>query len=225
MLISHSHRFIFIHVGKSAGMSIRNALLPFCTEPEKFRMHRPPRIKDGQPNPMYTVWETLLLHPKASDVKRAIPPDVFDGYYKFAFVRNPWDSLVSTYHFMLSDPEIPRHAEVKALPDFDAFVRWAIEQTAPFPKGITKLQSDMLTDRDGALLVDFVGHYESLRDDYDRICRHVGIVAPIPHLNRSHHRDYRTYYDDTVRALVQENFRPDIERFGYTCGGREELAA
>jgi hypothetical protein len=225
MLISYSHRFIFIHVGKSAGMSIRDALLPFCTEPEKFKIRRPPRMRGDQPNPMYTMWETLLLHPKARDVNRELPPGIFESFHKFAFVRNPWDHLVSLYHFMLSDPEIPRHAEVKALPGFDAFLQWSIQETAPFPKGITKLQADMLTDANGRLLVDYVGYYESLRADFDRICRHVGIAASLPHLNRSTHRDYRTYYTDSTRALVAEHFRPDIELFGYSFDGRDSRAA
>jgi hypothetical protein len=221
MLISYSHRFIFIHVGKSAGMSIRNALMPFCTEPEKFKMRRPPRFKGDQPNPMYTVWETLLLHPGCLDVKRELPPEIFEEFHKFAFVRNPWDHLVSVYYFMLSDPGIPRHAEVKALPGFDAFVQWAIDEAAPFPKGITKLQSQMLTDRDGKLLVDFVGYYEELRQDFESICHHVGIDAPLPHLNRSQHRDYRSCYTDHTRALVEKHFRRDIDLFGYTFDGRD----
>jgi hypothetical protein len=154
-------------------------------------------------------------------LKRELPPEIFYGFHKFAFVRNPWDHLVSMYHFMLSDPEIPRHAEVKALPGFDAFVQWAIDEAAPFPKGITKRQAEMLTDRDGTLLTDFVGHYESLREDFDRVCRHLGIEASLPHLNRSQHRDYRAYYNDHTRALVEEHFRSDINLFGYTFDGRD----
>lgn len=225
MLISYSHRFIFIHVGKSAGLSIRDALVPYCAEPEKFKMRRPPRMKGDQPNPMYTVWETLLLHPSCLQVKRELPPDIFDGFYKFGFVRNPWDILVSVYHFMLRDPAIPRHAEVKALAGFDAFLEWAVAEAAPFPKGITKLQSDMLTDADGKLLVDFIGYYEALHDDFALICRHAGIDASLPHLNRSQHRDYRSYYNDYTRALVETHFRRDIDLFGYTFDGRDGKAS
>ncbi len=225
MLLSHTHRFIFVHVGKSAGMSIRDALTPFCEEPEKFRMRRPAKLKNGQPNPLYTVWETLLLHPRCVDMKRELPAEVFNGYYKFGFVRNPWDLLVSLYHFMLSDPEIPRHAEVKALANFEAFIDWSVREAAPFPKGITKLQADMLTGTDGQLLVDVIGRYETLREDFARICRHVGIDAALPHLNRSRHRDYRTYYTDRTRALVAEHFRLDIDLLGYTFDGRDENAA
>lgn len=225
MLISHSHRFIFIHVGKSAGMSIRNALEPFCEEPERFRMRRPPKMRGDQLNPMYTVWETLLLHPSCAEVKRELPADIFASYYKFGFVRNPWDLLVSLYHFMSSDPEIPRHAEVKALAGFGDFIDWSIREAKPFPKGIAKFQADMITDRDGTLLVDDIGYYETLRDDFARICARVGIDASLPHLNRSHHRDYRSYYDDRTRALVAEHFRTDIALFGYTFDGRDEKVA
>ena len=42
----------------------------------------------------------------------------------------------------------------------------------------------------------------------------------LPHLNQSVHRDYRSYYNERTRALVAENFQPDIERFGYSFDGR-----
>ena len=219
MLISHSHRFIFIHVGKTAGMSIRNTLEPYATEPERFRIRRPARLKDGSPNPLYPMWETLLLHPTARDVRREIPAEVFESYFKFAFVRNPWDFLVSTYTFMLRDPDIPRHAEVKALGSFDAFLHWAIAEKSPFPKGITKLQSDMLTDDAGHLLVDFIGRYETLAADFAEIGSKIGIASSLPHLNRSRRDDYRTAYNEETRALVARHFRQDIDMFDYTFDG------
>jgi len=222
MLLSHSHRFIFVHVGKTAGISIRTALQPYCTEPERFRIRRPPAMKDGKPNPMYTMWETLLLHPTARDIRRELPAEVFDGYFKFGIVRNPWDMLVSTYNFMLRDADIPRHDEVKALGSFEAFVHWTIAEKAPFPKGITKLQSDMLTDVEGRLLVDFVGRYEALMADFAEICRRIGVDAALPHLNRSRHADYRTAYTPATRTLVEEHFRQDIQSFGYRFDGPEE---
>ena len=219
MLISYSHRFIFVHVGKSAGLSIRNALRPYCTEPEKFKIRKPPKLKNNQPNPMYTVWESLLLHPSCLDIRREVPPEIFAQFYKFAFVRNTWDILVSLYHFMLRDPAIPRHAEVKALAGFDEFIEWAIAEKNPFPKGITKFQSDMLTDEKGQLLVDFVGHYESLEQDFAGICRRLGIDASLPHLNRSRHTDYRCYYTDRARGRVQDYFQRDIQLFGHSFDG------
>jgi hypothetical protein len=219
MLLSTSHQFIFIHIGKTAGMSLRTALQPFCTEPEKFKIRRPPAMKDGKPNPMHVVWETLLLHPTCAQVKRELPAGLYDGCFKFAFVRNPWDLLVSLYHFMLRDADIPRHDEVSALSGFPAFIDWSIAEAAPFPKGITKCQADMVTDAEGRLLLDFVGHYETLHQDFAKVCRKVGIEAELPHLNVSRHRDYRSYYDEPMRNKVAEHFRRDIDLFGYSFDG------
>ena len=219
MLVSYSHRFIFIHVGKTGGMSMREVLAPFSVEPEKFKMRRPPRMNGGHPNPMHAVWETLLLHAKAKDVQKELPADVFNSFYKFAFVRNPWDLQVSLYHFMLRDPAIPRHDEVKALGSFDAFIEWVIATHDPFPRGITKFQADMISDSSGKVLVDFIGHYETLAEDYSQVCARLGLDAPLPHLNRSAHRDYSSYYNDHTRGLVGEHFRRDVELFDYSFDG------
>jgi hypothetical protein len=224
MLISRTNRFIFIHVGKTGGMSMREVLRPYAWEPEKFRMRRPPQTIGDRANPLYTVWETLLLHAKARDVAKELPVE-FGEYYKFAFVRNPWDLLVSLYHFILREPGASKHGQVKAAGSFEAFVDWAIATPDPFPKGITRLQSEMVVNADGRLLVDFVGHYETLHEDFARICRTVNIDASLPHLNRSKHDDYRRYYNARTHELVAEHFRPDIELFGYCFDGRAERLA
>jgi hypothetical protein len=219
MLISYSHRFLFIHVGKTGGMSMREVLKQYSQEPEKFRIRRPARMNGERPNPLYTVWETLLLHAKARDVQQEIPPEIYNDFFKFAFVRNPWDLMVSMYHFILRDPAVPRHGQVKAAGSFDGFVDWVGATSDPFPKGITRLQSEMLTDGQGNLLVDFIGHYEQLDEDFAHVATRVGIADRLPHLNRSQHKDYRTYYSDRSRDLVGEYFKTDIDLFGYTFDG------
>jgi hypothetical protein len=219
MLISYSHRFLFIHVGKTGGMSVRAVLEPVSGEPEKFIMRRPAKMIGGRPNPLYRVWETLLLHAKARDAQKEFPADLFNSLFKFAFVRNPWDLQVSMYHFILREPEAAKHDEVKALGTFDAFVDWVIANPDPYPRGITKLQKDMITDAAGKPLLDFIGTWENLAQDFAYVAGKVGINAALPHVNRSCHRDYRTYYNDRTRALIAEHFRPDIELFGYTFNG------
>lgn len=219
MVLSHTHRFIFIHVAKTGGMSVRAALQPYCAEPEKFVMRRPSKMVGDRVNPLYKVWETLLLHAKARDAKRELPPEVFERYFKFAFVRNPWDLMVSMYHFILREPGSSKHDQVKALGSFDAFVEWAVTTPDPFPKGVNRLQSEMIVGADGKLLVDFVGAYENLKEDFDEIARITGIRAVLPHVNQSLHRDYRACYNERTRAIVAENFQPDIERFGYRFEG------
>jgi hypothetical protein len=219
MILSHSHRFLFFHIAKTGGMSVREALEPFCVEPEKFVMRRPSKMIGDRVNPLYKVWETLLLHAKASDAKRELPPEIFDPYFKFVFVRNPWDWLVSMYHFVLREPEAARHDEVKALGTFDAYVEWAVSTPNPFPKGVSGVQSEMITDADGNMLVDYVGAYENLAADFAEVLTILGLQASLPHVNQSVHREYQTYYNDRTRAIVAGHFQPDIELFGYSFGG------
>jgi len=219
MLISHSHRFIFFHVAKTAGLSVREALHPYTEEPTHFKIRRPPKQKNGQLNPFYAVWEAALIHAKAGDAQRELPPAIFDRYYKFAFVRNPWDWQVSMYHFILQEPTHVRYAWVKSLGTFERYLAWVIETPQPYAKGATKLQKEVLTDGDGNLLVDFVGRYETLAQDFAQLCCKLNLVAQLPHVNKSAHRDYRAYYNERTQQMVADHFAADIELFGYTFDG------
>ncbi len=65
--------------------------------------------------------------------------------------------------------------------------------------------------------VDYIMRFETLADDFRRICAAFDIpAAPLPQYNRSSRDHYSTYYDDELRALVRKRFAPEIERFGYT---------
>lgn len=215
MLISYSHRFIFFHIGKTGGMSMREIFQHYAQEPEKFKIPRPSQMIEGKPNKMYDVWQTLLLHATASDAKEELSTDVFDDFFKFAFVRNPWDLQVSMYHFILREPTSSTYPQVSQLGSFDAFIEWVVETPRPYPKGITKLQREMITDENGNLLVDFVGRYEKLHDDFEFLRQKLNITESLPHLNRSQHSDYRRYYNDYTQNLVTQHFKDDIELFGY----------
>lgn len=219
MIISHSHRFIFFHVAKTGGMSIRSTLQAYGEEPERFKIKRPPQLKAGKPNPFYEVWEALLLHATAADTRQELPAEVFNTYYKFAIVRNPWDWQVSMYHFILKETTHIKHELVKGMSGFEEYLEWVIETPKPYPKGATKLQRDVITDGEGKLLVDFVGRYETLAQDFARICGRIGVQAQLPHVNRSARCDYQAYYNRQTAQLVADHFAPDIELLGYTFDG------
>ena len=216
MLISHTHKFIFFHVAKAGGMSMREVLRPFAQEPEKFKIRRPPQIVKGKPNPLNDMWQALLLHSKARDAQKEFPEATFRDFYKFAFVRNPWDWQVSMYHFILKETSHVKHDLVTSLGSFEAYLDWVVQTKTPFPKGATKLQKYTITDQDGHLLVDFVGHYETLAQDFAHICHRLGLELSLPHINQTTHRDYRSYYNATTKQLVEKHFQADIALFGYT---------
>lgn len=218
MLISYTHKFIFFHVAKVAGISIREALKEYAQEPRDLKLRRPPEVIGGNPNPMYAMWETYLLHTRARDAARILPAEVYHSFYKFAFVRNPWDWQVSMYHFLLKETGNPRYDLVRSLPGFDAYLEWVIQTEKPYPRGAAKFQHEMVVDQTGTVLVDFVGRFETLSEDIAHVGQHLNIDIVLPYLNQSQHRDYRSYYNEHTRALVAEHFREDIERFAYRFG-------
>jgi hypothetical protein len=141
---------------------------------------------------------------------RAEIGDVFDHSFKFAFVRNPWDWQVSLFHYMKQNRKHPQHVLIRDM-TFDDYVVWRVHEDK-------QLQKEFVTDEDGTVIVDFIGRFERLDEDFGEICRRAGIRATLRHSNRSRHDDYRSLYTDATRELIAEHFRPDIELFGYSFG-------
>jgi chondroitin 4-sulfotransferase 11 len=195
MVISERLRCIFVHVQKTGGSSIETAL----------RQH-----DSGIPEKPHNA----RRHLGARDIRPLLAPEAWDAHFKFAFVRNPWDRLVSWY-FMCVQAPTP-----------NAFGRYVKEHTKSFddfvarPLGMMERtivpQMDYIADADGRVLVDFVGRYETLHADFAEVGRRLGIGGGLPHANRSAHRPYQQYYGEVTRALVAERFARDIEAFGYT---------
>ena len=80
-MISTRHRCIFVHIPKTAGTSVEAALGWFTEYTRGAQDHRSIR-----------------------KLREAITPDEFCTYFKFTFVRNPWDRVVSWYKNALEDP-------------------------------------------------------------------------------------------------------------------------
>src|SRR5262245_43761076 len=123
MQLSHSHRFIFIHIFKTAGTSIRAVLEPYTEQPQRRWWNR---LRRRLGYPVSSLSPTLSAHARAVDVRDVLLADVFTTYYKFAFVRNPWDWQVSWYHYILQNTEHHEHAVVSRLGSFEEFLRWRI---------------------------------------------------------------------------------------------------
>lgn len=207
MLVSHRHRFIFIHIYKTAGTSLRRALEPFAEGRLRRRVAGVTR-RAGLPFP-----REAPRHLTARQIRERLGPELFDRYFKFAFVRNPWAWQVSLYHYVLGQRDHRQGDFIRGLGGFDPYIRWRVAEEV-------RLQRDFLIGDGGGLIVDYVGRMETLDDDFAAICACLGLKhRGLPHRNRSAHRDYRSYYTDETRDLVARAFAPDIEMFGYTFDG------
>ncbi|RLS77052.1 MAG: sulfotransferase [Planctomycetota bacterium] len=221
MLISHRHKFAFIHVPKTAGSSVAFSLWRLRDQVDDYWANRwlaraGVRYNHLAPWPL----KKFRTHTSADMLRRQLPADVFAGLFKFSFVRNPWDLMVSYWHY-LRRPARQHHRRrlAERLPSFDAYVRYEIR------RGKIS-QSRMLTDRQGRLLVDFVGRFETLETDFVRVCRGIGVDVELMQANRGEPRDYRDFYTPELADLVAEYFAADIELFGYAFenGGRQTAA-
>lgn len=214
MLISYSHKFIFFHVAKVAGTSIREALKDYSRDPDKFKIARPPKMLGDKPNPLYEMWFNSFWHAKAREAKKHLPLEVYRDFYKFAFVRNPWDWQVSMYNFMIKEKI---YEDKRSWVTFEEYLDWVAVTKKPYPMGTPKLQKDNITDKDGKVIVDFIGRYENLSQDFQSVCNRLHIQANLPHVNRSSQtkRDYRTYYNEQTQRIVADIFQEDIQLFGY----------
>lgn len=213
MIISYSHRFIFIHVGKAAGTSIQKAVEPYAHRPERYLMNRLLATIGVHVNYCtHYQKKRFRKHVIAREVRRQLPNRVYDEFFRFAFVRNPWDRMVSMHHYMRDKRLYHRHKLVESLGSFEEYVRWEIKRNKDSQKAF-------ITDVGGNVIVDFVGRFERLRDDFAHLCKELGISATLPHCNKTRHRDYRTYYDSRTIELVADHWREDIELLGYTFDG------
>lgn len=218
MLMSHRHGFAFVHVAKTGGSSISTALARYADRVDDYWANRW-LARIGIRVNHYAPYRLRKFRPHTpADILRAnLPPGVFDGLFTFAFVRNPWDLLVSYWHFLRDADDHASHAshrrrKMARLPDFEAYVRYEVR------RGKVS-QSRMVADRRGRLLVDFLGRFESLATDFEFVCRRIGVEATLGRVNASRRRDYREYYTPSLVAMVRDHFAEDIERFGYDFEG------
>ena len=228
MLISHDKRFVFVHIYKTAGTSVRDIFLPYARLLDrmaydyKFSKKLYGKIikmmkwhDDGMKQ-----FTGFHKHAKAFEVKEKLGNRKFDSYYKFTFVRNPFDFLVSLYFYILQSRYHRLHSVVVKM-SFLEFLRWHIA-TNP------SRQLDFIVDpSNGKRLIDYIGRFETLAQDITIIQENVGINVKrsIEHKNMSSKRkkkDYRKYYNEESRVMVEEYFKTDLELLGYDFNGFSE---
>jgi len=163
-------------------------------------------------------------HAPLSAIQRVLPEAEFETYFKFTFIRNPWDRLVSAYEFLrigVSPDEYDwaMSEKLQSLGDFRSFVYWVRDTNAG--EGMHLLpQHHYVRTRDGEMGMDFIGHFETLDRDFTEVADRLGIAAALPHLNAApSRRSYRQYFDSETADIVGEVYRRDIELFGYDFDG------
>jgi hypothetical protein len=144
----------------------------------------------------------------------------FESYFKFAFVRDPWDRLVSAYRFIMDGGgqvahDLEMQAKIKPYNNFGDFVRsWLVP--SGLEDGIHFLpQHTFICLPDGTVPLDFIGRFEMLAEDFSHVARKLGVHKPLQHLNGSRRTHCSDYYDAETVEIVASLYKRDIELLGY----------
>ena len=219
---------IFVHIPKTAGRSVEMFFINKLKLDRDNEADRAQLLINDNDDPAKGTEK--LSHLSASEYVRCghVTEQEFSGYYKFSFVRNPWSRLVSEYRYR----NFLNHRSFK---DF-------VMNKLPPPGRDDKYrhimpQTEMLYDESGNLLVDFVGKFEYLQQDFDQVCKLLGFEdSGLRHINSSDKksrdvkrkvrnflyrngesdlRNYVDFYDSETREIVADMYRADIENFAY----------
>ena len=154
----------------------------------------------------------------------------FVDYTSFAFVRNPWDRLVSCYTNKLERHDLSQGTEGRDTLELLAEEGYFSQEMSfgDFADAVCRIpderanrhfrsQYTFLMDRRGELLPQRIYHFERLAEDFNALAQELGLPqAKLPHNKSGARRDYREYYDARLRDAVAERYARDIELFGYS---------
>jgi len=215
-MVSHKLKCIFIEVPKTASTSIRK-VLGFSVRPHLDIKEIKQEMINGWPfnkgnglsGKLYVFNKFIPLSIRKKKVE-----DKFNTYYKFGFVRNPWDRVVSLYFrkegIRMSDKM-----------SFEEFVVWIQNSSDTcIHASVHKNQLDWFTDENGKVIVDFIGKFENINEDYQIVKNKLGIDKQLPHVNKStlKKKHYTEYYSFKTKDIIAKKFKVDIEYFGYKFG-------
>jgi len=227
MILSHKYKFIFIKTAKTAGTSIEVFLSRHCG-PEDILTPITPAIEGHQPrnyegfiNPIPELLERpgkffsalrdsiisrekFYRHMPASEVRKRVPAEVWNSYFKFCVERNPWDKVLSHYHMHAA-----REGGSLSLDEYLARGRFPINYFR-------------YTDRTGIkVIVDRIVRYENLMAELGEVFSQLNIpfdgtlgVAGKSEY-RTDRRPYRQVFNDEQRRIVEKAFAKEIALHGY----------
>lgn len=205
LIISHRHRFIFFAVPRTGSHAMRQVLGPHLG-PDDWEQQD---LFEKRRLPIGDLAQLRHGHISVTELKPWLSADIWDTYFKFAVVRNPFDRFISTCFFLARE-------QPHLLRDPTAFMKRALVNPNFVRRILLRPQSDLLTDQHGTVPLDFIGRFEQLQDSCDKIFAAIGIAAPVlKKRNSSRHEHWSRYYDDALMATVGGLYRTDLETFSY----------
>lgn len=191
MIISDKKRFIFIHNPKTAGESVELALRPYAS------------LVVSAPEDLHN---RLNKHSSPAAIRKYVGKKRWNTYFKFVFVRNPWDRLVSLYMYARGRKE----GKLAKRLSFDKFLAHYSKRHKRFI-----MQKNYFIDARRKRVVDFIGKFEDIENSFLVICKKINVTCKLPYKNKSVHDNYKEYYTRKTIKLVAALSRDEIKLFNY----------
>ena len=199
------YKCIFIHIPKTAGCSVTRGL--FFQE-----------ISDEQKG---------LGHININWYKKHLSEESFENYFKFTFVRNPWDRVVSAYSYLLQGGhgcEYNKYITEKYLKNYNSFEKFVLSLKDPVRARELKSESNhfrpqyvYICNNKYTIMVDYIAKVENIQTDFEYIADKLKIPnASLPFENKSNHKDYRDMYtSEEMINIVSDLYYNDIKFLKY----------
>jgi hypothetical protein len=197
MVISTEHKCIFIHVNKTGGRSISTSLFqrikPHLTVGELFELEHNIEIHSNE-----------RLQNAQYDDENILVKNNWKNYFKFCFVRNPWDRKLSDYFYNIKRGRTTHYIKINHK-NTDLWNSPGLE---------------WIEYKDGSIDPSiFIGRFENLQEDFNIVCDNINVPRRIlPVINKTEHLPYWKYYTEETKALVEEKYKKDIDYFSYEFG-------
>jgi len=148
----------------------------------------------------------------------------FYRYFKFAFVRNPWDRLFSAYTFLKKGGFNKQDEDwaVENLSGYSSFEQFVMEWLTAenIDKYIHFVPQTKLLFFPGTstIALDFIGFFENIENDFLYVAKKINKDISLPHLNKTDQnlQGYMQEYNKAMIDIVGKVYKADIDAFGYT---------
>jgi len=153
---------------------------------------------------------------------QGVAPEQCSEYLTFSVVRNPWDRVVSAYHYLLRGGAIKRDLGLSEIvgkyAGFDDFVRmWMCKENIENHIHFIP-QHRFIENQYGVIDIDYIGRFETLQSDINEVSgRLKDFLSPVvlEEINSSDRGDYRGYYSSEAKKIVEDLYSRDVSEFGY----------
>lgn len=213
MIISRGRKFIFVHIPKTGGTALSLALEARAQKDDVLIGDTPKaRARRGRLRGVGAAGR-LWKHSTLADIDGLVTPAEIAAFFTVALVRNPWDRVVSYYHWLRMQSFDHPAVGLSKTYDFSGFLNHPQTRTAlalwPY--------AAYMTDVHGVERVSLFARIEHLEQDIVPFERHLGFkITPLTRFNPSERRaDWRVYYSTRDAEVLKETCAEDIARFNY----------